>query len=433
MMNDKTNLLNLGRTQVENQWHVLKTNSANVPPLYNSKGLIAENVLEWVVKNLGNIWQTPYTPYPSYTDPANNGIFKISKSSDITVTIALLADWASNTIECQKIAQQSGGNDYSIHLGDTYYVGNDQEIAENFDPDQGGTWPYGTLGSFAIPGNHEMYSGGKSYFTQLLPSMGVYQADIDDPVQVQQASFFCLENDYWRIIGLDTGYTSLKGITEDDNTDLDLRPEQQDWLKNTINLSGDNRGIIVLSHHQCFSAFENEFLNPASTISNLMASGRNIIWLCGHEHWFSVYGPNTLANGVNIFCRCIGNGGMPVELDIEGGVKKPNDPNNVHNSVNRNLVFYDQRQREVLSNGIRLGHNGYALLTLQGNTAIISYCDDNFLNGDGRKILEEKWSIDTATGVLSGVSITDLTINGDQPAELQLSLFGDKAEDAINV
>lgn len=432
-MNSKANLLRLGRSAVEGQWHVLKTSGADAPPLYNNNGLIAENIPEWIIRNLGNVWQTPYTPYPSYTDPANNGIFTIPKPPDAPVTIALLSDWASNTLECQKIAQQAGINDYSIHMGDTYYVGNAQEIAENFDPTQGGSWPYGNLGSFAMAGNHEMYSGGQSYFTQLLPSMGAYQANIEEPVQVQQASFFCLENENWRVIGLDTGYTCLKGITETDNTDLELRQEQLDWLENVVNLKGDNRGIIILSHHQCFSAFESEFLNPASTISNLMASGRNIIWLCGHEHWFSIYGPNTVANGVNIFCRCVGNGGMPVELDVQGGVKKPQDPNNVHNPRNRNLVFYDQRQREILGNGIRLGHNGYAILTLQGNTAVISYYDDNFMHGDGRKILEETWSINTATGSLKGVSIKDLTIDGTKPAALQLSLFGDRAEDAINV
>ncbi len=108
-----------------------------------------------------------------YSNPAvNSGIFKIQKDPAEPVTIALLSDWASNTKESRQIAQQAGINDYSIHLCDTYYVGSENEIAANFDPEKGGNWPYGTLGSFAMNGNHEMYSGGQSYFTRATPRYG---------------------------------------------------------------------------------------------------------------------------------------------------------------------------------------------------------------------------------------------------------------------
>jgi len=45
--------------------------------------------------------------------------------------------------------------------------------------------------------------------------------------------------------------------------------------------------------------------------------------------------------------------------------------------------------------------------------------------------LEENWTVDNTTGTLTGNSITDYTINGDQPADLQLSLFGNYLTDAI--
>ena len=432
-MRDKKDLIGLSRSSLTNQMLALKDSIVKAPPAYNMDGLIAENKLAWLTKNLGSIWKARYVPYPVYADPAtNNGIFRIQKQPGEPVTVALLSDWASDTAESQLIAQQTGVNDYSIHLGDTYYVGNDQEIAENFNTDQGGTWPYGTLGSFAMIGNHEMYSSGQSYFTQLLPYMGAYQNNSDTPAQVQQASFFCLENDYWRIIGLDTGYDSLTGFLGlTPNQNLDLTPEQKDWLTNTVQLNGDNRGIIILSHHQVFSAFEPEFPNPEAYISSLMAPGRDIIWFFGHEHWFSLYGANTMANGARVFGRCIGNSGMPVELYDDGGIVKPNNPNNVADPQNRNLVIYDQRQREVIDNNIPLGHNGYAILTLNDANLVISYFDDNGGTGSGRKILEENWTVDNTTGKLTGNSITDYTINGDQPANLQLSLFGNYLTDAI--
>jgi len=431
-MNDKSDLVNLGRTAIENQWHSVKLNTAGAPPLYNDDGLNSQDIGQWIVHNLGNIFHTRFSPYPTYPDPdTNNGIFEIQKGADEPVSIALLADWASNTKESHTIAAQAGTNDYSIHLGDTYYVGSSDEISVNFNPDNNGPWPYGTLGSFALAGNHEMYSGGKSFYTELLPMMGSYEEGNDDPIQVQEAGFFCLENASWRIIGLDTGYDSLKGITDSDNIDLDLTDEQKDWLTNVVNLNGDNRGIIILTHHQCFSAFDSQYQNPMNFIAGLMNPGRDIIWLAGHEHWFSVYGPNKLANGANVFFRCMGNGGMPVELYTENvGIKKPRNPNNIQDPVNCNLVLFDQRQREVLDDGVKLGHNGYAILTLQGNNATISYYDDNFLNGPGRKILEETWSIDTVTGELKGTGITDLTIAFGVALETQLSLFGNLLSDA---
>src|SRR5882672_11489454 len=212
-MRDKKKLIGLSRAPVVNQLQAVKESITKAPPLYNMDGLVIQNKLTWLLKNLGTLGNCRFKPYPTY-DPqsGNNGIFKIPKDSQETTSVALLSDWASDTVESQCIAAQAGTNDYSIHLGDTYYVGNEKEIAYNFNTDQGGTWPYGSLGSFAMLGNHEMYSSGKVYFTQLLPYMGNYEPGQDNVVQTQKASFFCLENDYWRIIGLDTGYDSLKGF-----------------------------------------------------------------------------------------------------------------------------------------------------------------------------------------------------------------------------
>jgi hypothetical protein len=396
-------------------------------------GLIAENKWAWFIKQIHTLFKARYKPYPVYKDPeVNNGIFKIKKPTGAPVTIALLSDWASDTPESQLIARQVGINDYSIHLGDTYYVGNDQEIAENFNTGHGGTWPYGTLGSFAMLGNHEMYSSGQSYFTQLLPYMGAYQKNQKKPVQVQRAGFFCLENDHWRIIGLDTGYDSLAGLFGFfQNKNLDLTPEQKDWLQNTVNINGDNRGIIFLTHHQPWSAFQEEFPKPAAFLSSIIVAGRDFLWFWGHEHWLAIYGPNKLPNGSNVYGRCIGNSGMPVELKVGGKIVQPKKQNDKANPANRHLIIYDRRHREVIDNNIPLGHNGYEILTLDGASLVVTYFDENNGNSKGRRILEEKWTIDIATGKLKGNSIKDYITKTGHPDKLNLSLFGDKLEDAI--
>src|SRR4051812_14622384 len=276
-MKDKNDFIGMSRSSVVSQLHSLSDSIFKKKPDYDMHGLVEENKFAWFIRNLFNIGNSHFK-YQGYPRPEiNNGVFTIPKDGSDITKVALLSDWASDTFESHLVARQAADNDYSIHLGDTYYVGNRKEIADNFNTDFGGTWPYGKLGSFALLGNHEMYSDGKSYFNQLLPYMGNYVKDHDKP---QQASFFCLENGYWRIIGLDTGYYSLKGFLGiKANKDLDLHKEQKAWLENTVKINEDKRGLIFLSHHQCFSAFEEEFPNPGKYVSNLLQPGRDILWM----------------------------------------------------------------------------------------------------------------------------------------------------------
>jgi hypothetical protein len=261
--------------------------------------------------------------------------------------------------------------------------------------------------------------------------MGTYVPGTNRTVEkAQKAGFFCLENDYWRIIGLDTGYESLNyPLKVTQNANLDLTPEQKHWLQDIVRLNDDQRGIIFLSHHQCFSAFEAEFSKPQETISTMMNPARDVLWLWGHEHWFSVYGANKMHNGGNIFARCIGNGGMPVELYHEGGIKRPKN-NMPHSPENRNLVIYDQRPRQTLPGGIVLGHNGYVIATIDGPTLTLSYFDDR--ETPDNKLLEEQWTADKTTGKITGDFIKDLTAFGQNTAQQQLSPFiGAELQDAI--
>lgn len=115
---------------------------------------------------------------------------------DGPVRVALIADWGGGNNHAQAVASQirnlDPAPDYVIHLGDVYYAGTHEEVNRRFF----GFWP-GSLDrsrSFALNSNHEMYSGGYAYFDIALPRLG------------QDASYFCLENANFRLIGLDTGY-----------------------------------------------------------------------------------------------------------------------------------------------------------------------------------------------------------------------------------
>lgn len=67
---------------------------------------------------------------------------------------------------------QNYSPDYTIHLGDIYFVGMKEETTDNFISENC-SWPKGSSGSFSLLGNHEMYSRGISFFRDLLPTLGI--------------------------------------------------------------------------------------------------------------------------------------------------------------------------------------------------------------------------------------------------------------------
>jgi hypothetical protein len=133
--------------------------------------------------------------------------------------LAVAGDWGTGTDEAQHVTtamKEDHNPDYTVHLGDVYYVGDQPELEENcLGQDgppingvvaKGVKWELGTKGSFALNGHHEMYACGDAYFKQFLPALGPLNP-AGNP-QGQKTSFFCLQNKYWKIVGLDTGYYS---------------------------------------------------------------------------------------------------------------------------------------------------------------------------------------------------------------------------------
>ncbi|HKP74878.1 MAG TPA: metallophosphoesterase [Longimicrobiaceae bacterium] len=312
-----------------------------------------------------------------------------------TVTIGLAADWGTGTDSAYAVAREIAGRDphITIHMGDVYYSGTAKEYSNYLLAP--GCWPRGSLptpgengeaaGTWVLNGNHEMYSSGEGYF------------DVALPLLKQTSSYFCLENAHWRIVALDTGYHCSRGIKKLFGDTTRLPDATVDWLKGIMD-PGDERPVILLSHHQWFSAFEKGYATLGRQL--LPHLGRVHLWFWGHEHKLAGYEAYAPEGKTPVRARCIGHGGMPIEL---GWSPKKQFP--------APLVFSDQRVCARNCDQVRgafarhdsadakpdsqLGYCGFAVLRLDGGSLTVTYVDE-----DGTELLEEEWT--NAGGTLAG-------------------------------
>jgi hypothetical protein len=321
---------------------------------------------KWITEYLGHRLG-PRHRFLSYakSDP-DQGVYKLG-GDDEDIRIALAGDWATGTDEADRIAQLITAFDphYSIHLGDVYYVGDDDEVGENFlgikNPENEFSpcrWPSGSRGTFALNGNHEMYALGRAYFDRILPTLGLNKSGAG-----QKASFFCLENGHWRVIALDTGYNSvgLPVLEYIFQPDCALRPEQIDWLRTIMPSKSDPRGIVILSHHQYFSRYDTWYPKPAQQLAEFVS--RPVLWFWGHEHRLAIYKQFGVDGGIPAFGRCIGHGGMPVDL-APNSAKHP-----------QCIVEFTDSRHYPNDENLTIGFNGFTELSLRGTQMTVRYVD----------------------------------------------------------
>jgi Calcineurin-like phosphoesterase len=394
----QTNYRKLSRNVLVNRYKTgvdLLRKKKKARPHFHIGDFLNEKIFTWVGHTVDYLFGTKH-PFLSYHDISDNGIYSLpNDKADSDVTIALVSDWATDTLESANIAakimeHQPG---YTIHLGDTYYVGNEEEIHANFLK-RNAPWYKGPCGSFALMGNHEMYSMACAYYQKLLPAMGIYDS-FKKKYLGQKASYFCLQSTHWLVIALDTGYNSIgfPYVRNSFLTNGKLPDALIHWLTHVVNLQNERRGIVFLSHHQYVSSFkkEKDYDVPAKQLAEIIGVSKKVIWIWGHEHRFAMYGKYKSKKGVTAYGRCIGHGGMPVELQkIEIDRRK---------SARSKLICYDTRVKGIIDKDNTIGWNGYALLKLEQEKLSLSYYDET------KKLLEEKWFSNIHTGEIHGESI----------------------------
>jgi 3',5'-cyclic AMP phosphodiesterase CpdA len=264
--------------------------------------------------------------------------------------LVLVGDWGTGLPRARKVADQmrqileqgqaAGLAQHVVHLGDVYYSGWDHEYRRRFlrywpvRPDEAAR-----IGSWALNGNHDMYSGGHGYFDTLL-------AD-DRFANQQQSSFFSLVNGHWKILGLDTAWD-----------DAALRDPQPSWIDDE--LSSTSHKVLLLSHHQPFSVYEPSSTALLEKMEPLLAKHSVTGWFWGHEHRCMLY-----ASHMNVdFGRCIGHGGVPVYMwhRETDGYRKPG--------------LYEYR-KFIQRGAERWALFGFALLDFDGPVLKVTYIDED--------------------------------------------------------
>jgi hypothetical protein len=395
----RTNADYLGPSRWESVAH-LKT-ELKKKPKYTAADFLGKMVWNWVYHYVKSRFGKKF-PYRTY-DATDSGVYGIAAENGEAVRIAIASDWATDTDESFAIGQRMASHDphFTIHVGDTYYVGAPHEVESNFT-EKDAPWPKGSAGSFAVLGNHEMYAKGDAFFEILLEDIGLRNPD--GSFSKQKAGFFCLENQHWRILGLDTGYHSVgKPLLEFlpfFKPDCHFDDKLMHWLQNTVHLGdpADKRGLLILTHHQFISAFEKEmeYMKPANQLGGLLGTSRKVLWLWGHEHKLSFFERVQLEKSPQVYGRCIGYGGTPVEITgksfqlnkkLKGFAK---------------LVAVDQRPNKTVK-GVPVGFNGYAVIKLKEDELKIEYHDSDSHNRDNPgPLVVETWKVNLTNGDIQG-------------------------------
>ncbi|MBM3814575.1 MAG: hypothetical protein FJW20_23360 [Acidimicrobiia bacterium] len=295
----------------------------------------------------------PYRRWDKLSD------FVIDGQLPANAKVALLADWGTGQdaarFVLRKIAEKKP--DVVMHLGDVYYSGTAHEFQNYFysvwqpalklPKVAWGNKPAAPTkpATFTLSGNHDMYAGGAPYYIQI-DMLG------------QPSSYFCLRNDDWQFIALDTGLHDADPLGSGATF---LEDSEVDWVKDKIKNAG-NRRSVLLSHHQLYSAFEFPGDNKSRINQRLQNQLGGILpnvtaWFWGHEHTLTVY-----KKFADVLARCIGHAAFPVGV---GEAVKP-DPNIPMENVTLSPDSIGG-----------LFQHGYAMLELNGPSARATYymCD----------------------------------------------------------
>jgi Calcineurin-like phosphoesterase len=337
---------------------------------------------------LSLIWSWVHGTHPFCDQPARAFL-------PAEARLVLFADWGTGREHARDVGRHAQGWAYDsavpahvIHLGDNYYSGTPREARANIlQP-----WPVGPgsaaqFGSWALNGNHDMYSGGRGLFETTLGDPRFHRQRVDG----RPTSWFVLQTPDWNIVGLDTSWKrpliEINGGAPYFEGSLGhLEGSQADVLAQCA--KDLKRRMLVLSHHQLFSAYDHRsvFGGTSDTtpledkLAPLLARRPIDVWFWGHEHDCLAYGP---FQGVQA-ARAIGHGGVPVAPREDPPAEPIGDDEFVvrptlgadATDVQRALVW-EYRGYRIGRDENRWAKHGFAVVDVAGRHLNVSYVDDS--------------------------------------------------------
>jgi len=275
---------------------------------------------------------------PPYRRHTALGDFVIEGKLPARARIAIASQLGTGLAPARETLRQIAARqpDVFIHLGDILYSGTPFEVKRYFLEPLEETIGLDRTACYSLCGNHDVYSGGEGYYEVLLEALK------------QPASYFCLRNDHWQFLALDTGlHARIPG-----RGPAYLEASELAWLKHKIESAG-GRQTALLSHHPLFSAHEaigDTFYNEDLYSQVAPALDRAAVWFWGHERRLAIYdGFDALQPGL-ARGRSLGRG-------AEDAPEGPAAP----------------EVRILKSHPLSEGAHAYAIVELDGAKARISY------------------------------------------------------------
>jgi 3',5'-cyclic AMP phosphodiesterase CpdA len=244
---------------------------------------------------------------PSYNDwqahaPADIKFGVIDYPLPKNSRVLMIGDWGTHMPDNAALLRQAlkaFEPDVIVHLGDVYYSGTVEEFTANIldvlDQVIADVKPAKRPAFFAIPGNHDYYSGGAGFYRMI----GKVNSGVAGCTQ--QASYFCLrtEDSKWQFLGMDTGYGDRNPVEQQAPT---LQVHEGAWHRDKLETFPGT--TILLSHHQLISAKETlnggqrPYLNESLYGTFKPYFDRIAAWYWGHEHNLIFYQNDlTIQNG----------------------------------------------------------------------------------------------------------------------------------------
>jgi Calcineurin-like phosphoesterase len=325
----------------------------------------------------------------------------VADLDDSRARLVLFSDWGTGMpdaagkviAQARRYVDDAEGEVHVVHLGDTYYSGTEFEARRHILD----LWPVtpqqpARVGSWALNGNHDMYSGGYGYFETTLGDRRFSRQQAEG----RPTSWFHLKGAHtWDVVGLDTAYDDP--IAAFHNGELFLFGRlgflhgSQAGYVNDLSVTPGRR-LLLLSHHQVFSAYDDDITKDNVLREKLQPTlDRNDVdaWFWGHEHDCLAY---ESFRGVKS-ARVIGHGAVPTlrrtdppgtAVDEAHRLVKPTPPTSTPADHPLRFVKWEYRDYEQGEDGAQWAKHGFAVVDVTADALRVRHID-----ADGVVYLDE--------------------------------------------